>query len=68
MLFKLHIRDAATIARLRRRSIHLHSSRYLENEAVSILPEPELDACSEFSGKDREMVLSMVGSASVAIR
>ena len=68
MLFKLHIRAAVTIARLRRHSVHLHSSRYLENDAVSILPGPELDAFTGFSGKDREMLLSMVGSAWVAIK
>ena len=66
--FKLHVRDAATIARLRRRSTHLQSSRYLVKDGSLIYPVPELCAGSGFVGKVREMLLSMVGSAWIPLR
>jgi len=62
------MRDAAKIARLRRRSTHLQSSRYLIKEGLMTWTVPELGECSKLGGKVREKLPWMVESACVALR
>jgi hypothetical protein len=62
------VRDAVMIARLRRHSTHLQSSRYLVKEGLMTWTVPELGECRELGGMDGEKLPSMVESACVALR